>query len=71
MYWCAMIEILGRSYITDKEAAIRYGYSQRWFIKKRFLKAGPPYAQMGDKGRVLYDLEQTDMWFNEMMKNNG
>lgn len=62
-----MIEIFGKSYITDKEASNRYGFSQRWFIAKRHKGGGPKFIQINDNGRVLYPLEETDLWFKEKM----
>ncbi len=63
-----MIEILGKKFITDKEASERYGYSQKWFIKARGNGRGPKYAQIKDKGRVLYPLIETDEWFKTRME---
>lgn len=64
-----MIDILGKKYLTDKEASDRYGYSQRWFIKQRQLKKGPKYFQLkGGKGRVLYPLIETDKWFKDNLE---
>ncbi len=62
-----MIEIMGKKYLTDKEAASRYGYSQSWFIRARFNQTGPTYAQFNNTGRVLYPLEETDEWFQKML----
>ena len=63
-----MVEILGENYISDKEASLRYGYSQKWFIKKRQEKSGPPFVQLLKNGRVLYHLESTDKWFRERIE---
>lgn len=64
-----MIDILGKKYLTDKEASERYGYSQRWFIQQRQLSKGPKYFQLkGTKGRVLYPLIETDKWFKDNLE---
>ena len=62
-----MIEIMGNKFLTDKEAAERYGYSQSWFIRARGEGFGPKFIQLKDKGRVLYPVEKTDNWFREKM----
>jgi|HubBroStandDraft_2_1064218.scaffolds.fasta_scaffold00250_15 predicted DNA-binding transcriptional regulator AlpA len=62
-----MISIMGKEFLTDKEASARYGYSQAWFIKARSEKYGPKYVQMKEHGRVLYPLEETDKWFKNKM----
>jgi predicted DNA-binding transcriptional regulator AlpA len=64
-----MKEIMGKKYLTEKEVADRYGYSKATIIKMRSDGNGPKYTQMRPHGRVLYSLENTDGWFNEMMKD--
>ena len=63
-----MIDMLGKKFITDKEAADRYGYSQSWFIRARAEGHGPKHIQIKDKGRVLYPLIETDEWFKIRME---
>ena len=63
-----MIEIMGEKYLTDKEAAQRYGYSQSWFIRARSQDHGPRYIQLKERGRVLYPLDATDKWFQDRIK---
>lgn len=62
-----MKNILGKQYITDKEAANRYGYSQSWFRMKRKDNTGPHYVRFAKKGKVWYPLNETDKWFNDVM----
>jgi len=64
-----MKEIMGKKYLSEKEAADRYGYSKSTFIRMREEKSGPKFIQLKPHGRVLYSLEQTDLWFNEKMKD--
>lgn len=64
-----MREIMGKQYLTDKEAAARYGYSQSWFIRGRTQKFGPPFVQLEEHGRVLYPLEETDAWFKKKLED--
>jgi predicted DNA-binding transcriptional regulator AlpA len=64
-----MIKIMGESYLTDKEASERYGYSQSWFMRARTMGVGPKYIQIAEHGRILYPLEQTDEWFKERMRS--
>ena len=63
-----MVSILGKEFITDKEAADRYGYSQSWFIRSRSENNGPKYIQIKDNGRVLYPVIETDEWFRCRME---
>lgn len=63
-----MITLMSEKYLTDKEAADRYGYSTAWFIKARVQGYGPHYIQIKPRGRVLYPLDETDRWFTEKMK---
>jgi hypothetical protein len=60
-----MIEILGIAYMTDKEAARKYGYSTHWFQKQRSMKLPPPYVKLRGKGKVYYPVEELDRWFTE------
>gem|GEM_PF-1512672 len=62
-----MVNIMGKVYISDKEAAVRYGYSQGWFQKMRHEKAGPPFVKLRGKGKVYYAMEETDKWFKDNM----
>lgn len=55
--------IIGKKYISDKEASLRYGYSVGWFRKRRRLKLPPKYVRLESKGRVFYPLEETEQWF--------
>ncbi len=63
-----MIDILGVTYITDKEAAQRYGYSTAWFQKQRSQKKQPAFVKLQGKGKVYYPLEETDLWFKEHLQ---
>lgn len=60
--------MLGKKFMTDKETADRYGYSQAWFIKARAERTGPKYIQINNNGRVLYPLIETDEWFKKRME---
>lgn len=62
-----MVNIMGKVYISDKEAAQRYGYSQGWFQKKRYKKSGPPCVKLEGRGKVFYPMEETDRWFKDNM----
>lgn len=64
-----MIEIISVKYITEKEASKRYGFSTHWFKNQRWLKQGPPFVKLQGRGRVYYNLEKTDRWFVENIKN--
>lgn len=64
-----MIEVMEKKYLTDKEAASRYGYSVAWFKKTRQDKKGPPFLQLEAHCRVLYPLEETDAWFKKRLED--
>lgn len=61
-----MINILGKEYISDKEAEYKFGFSREWFQKQRSLKKGPPSIKIS--GKVLYSLEKLEQWFSDRMK---
>ena len=63
-----MIEIMGKSYINEKEACSRYGYSQAWFQRRRHKKLPPPYIKIEGKGKILYPLPEIDLWFKKQME---
>jgi len=62
-----MLKILGKVYISTKEAANRYGFSKNWFERKRTKKEQPRYVRIEGKSRVYYPLEETDNWFVERL----
>jgi hypothetical protein len=62
-----VIEIMGKEYLTLKDAAKRYGHSVSWFTRERENGGGPLFVQLKDHGRVLYPLMETDEWFKKKM----
>jgi hypothetical protein len=54
-----------KRFITEKEVSQSYGYSISWLQKQRHLKKPPPYFK--DQGKVLYDVDKLEKWFNERM----
>lgn len=64
-----MIEIMGKEYLTDKEASQRYGYSQSWFRRARAQDFGPRFVQIKEHGRVIYPLDETDKWFQDRIND--
>lgn len=62
-----MIKILGKEYISDKEAEHQFGFSREWFKKQRSLKKGPPYIKL--EGKVLYCLIDIETWFKDRVKH--
>lgn len=62
-----MVELLGKTYLTEKEAAQRYNYSLSWFWKSRYYKKGPNYIRLEGRGKIYYPLIETDKWFKEKM----
>lgn len=63
-----MVEILGKKYLTSKEAAHKFGYSEAWFQRQRNLNLPPPYIKLQGKGKVYYEVEVIEGWFRENMK---
>jgi predicted DNA-binding transcriptional regulator AlpA len=63
-----MININGKQYINDKEASKKYGYSQEWFKKRRNEKKPPCYIKFDVRGRVLYDVDEIDKWFQANLR---
>lgn len=49
-------------YLTEKEAVIRYKLSSFWFQRARWAGNGPPFLKLS--GKVLYQVLETDEWFN-------
>jgi predicted DNA-binding transcriptional regulator AlpA len=66
-----MKEILGIKYITDKECATRYSYSQSWFQKRRANKQDPKFMQLQGRGKVYYPLDETDKWFKDNLETSS
>jgi hypothetical protein len=63
-----MIEILGKRYINQKEAAQKFGFSTSWFELQRHLKKPPSFIKL--QGKILYDLEKLNKWFESQLKEN-
>ena len=62
-----MRKIMGIDYITDKEASLRYGYSESWFQQRRSHGNSPPFIRLNNS-RILYPIEKTDKWFKDNME---
>jgi hypothetical protein len=60
-----MIELFGKKYMTEKEAANKYGYSVSWFKMKRFNKLEPNYSKL--EGKIYYDCELLEKYFKDHM----
>lgn len=60
-----MIEILGKKYINQKEAAQKFGFSTSWFELQRHLKKPPKYIKL--QGKILYELEKVTEWFAKQL----
>ena len=58
-----MIDLFGKKYITDKEAAKKYSYSVTWFKMQRCKKLEPHYIKL--HGRVYYEVDVLDKYFKE------
>jgi hypothetical protein len=63
-----MIEILGKKFLTTKEASKRYGMSEAWFQKRRERKLRPSYTKIENSDRVWYPLVETDQWFEHQIR---
>lgn len=58
-----MLELFGKRYLTEKEAAQRYNYSGSWFRNQRWKKLDPKFIKSVRK--VYYPLEETDIFFKK------
>lgn len=69
-----MIDILGKKYITVKEAAAIYPYSEEWFQKKKQDKKKgltcPPYIQLSYHGKTYYPVIELESWFRKKIAEN-
>lgn len=63
-----MITIRGIEYLFQKEVTKKFGVSVSWLEKRRQKQINPKHVRLGDKGRILYPLKQTDEWFKEQLK---
>jgi hypothetical protein len=61
-----MLTFDNKIYLTDKEAATRYGFSDSWFQKQRCKDQGPPYIRVFNK--IYYDQSILDEWFKKQRK---
>lgn len=61
-----MLLIDGVEYITDKQAASKYGLSQSWFKNARYKGTSPTYHRLN--GKIYYTVENIDKWFKENLK---
>ena len=62
-----MFTMLGQTYMSEKEASARYGYSMQWFRLRRHKNRPPTFLKLEGKGKVYYSVEETDKWFKENM----
>lgn len=62
------MEILGKKFLTQKEASRRYGMSESWFQKRRQNKMRPNYIKFEDGKNVYYPLIETDQWFEHQIR---
>jgi hypothetical protein len=65
-----MPNILGKDYITRKEASRRYGLSVSWFKARQHHHQEPRFIKIQGSARVYYDLLKTDEWFKNNMKES-
>ena len=49
-------------YLDQKGAVLRYKLSKSWFERCRWAGNGPHFIKLS--GNVLYQLKETDEWFN-------
>lgn len=63
----AMVQILGKTFLTTKESSRRYGMSEEWFKKRRFNGLAPKFIKI-DQGNVYYPKVETDQWFEHQIR---
>lgn len=54
-------------YLSEKDCAVRYGFSRNWFSRARWMKKGPNYIKPNG-GKILYPLKETDEYFESFLK---
>lgn len=65
-----MPEILGKKYLTQKEASRRYGMSEAWFQKRRQRSLRPEYIKFENGKNIYYPQIETDQWFEHQLRMN-
>lgn len=63
-----MIFVGDKKFLNTKEASKHFGLSMGWFRKKRFENNGPPYMKLPRSATVFYEIETTEKWFLENMR---
>lgn len=48
-------------HLSTKQAAARLGVSEKWLLRARGARKGPPYYRVG--GRIVYLLDDIRVWF--------
>jgi hypothetical protein len=57
-----MVEILGKNYVTEKEACRLLGYSVEWLRKQRRAQTGPAHIRLVPGGKIYYDRTTLENW---------
>ena len=63
-----MVEILGKKFLTAKEASRRYGMSEAWFQKRRQNRQSPKFIKFENGKNIYYPIIETDQWFEHQIK---
>lgn len=53
--------MIDKKYISEIEAAQRYGYSRSWFQRARWQGDSPPFVKI--RGKILFPVDVVDEWF--------
>lgn len=61
-----MLEVLGETYINEKEASNKYGLSITWFRTNRYSENKIPYHKLNNS--VFYNTKDVDDWFKVNFK---
>jgi hypothetical protein len=59
----------GQKYITEKEVARHYEKSVKWVKRMRYDNLDFPHYKLN--GRVLFILEQVDVWIKKRLRAMG
>jgi hypothetical protein len=63
-----MLLIDGTKYLTEKEISGKYGISEYWLRRQRYLGNEPVFFKIRGKGKVFYPEIETDEWFKTNIK---
>ncbi len=65
-----MITLLGKEYLTEKEAATMFGHSIGWLRMLRYRKKCSPYIRLSEEGKIYYQKTALEDWIRKKILEN-